>query len=92
MIKSSNKRIAHYLIFDYKKLNKLVYLRSFANLKNGFAFRSDSYKKSGRYKIITIVNVTGNKNVDITSCNKVDDVPKEIQNHQVLKKIIFLFH
>lgn len=56
-----------------------------AKVKSGYAFRSNTYTQTGRYKIITISNVK-NGYLDLTSNNFVEHLPEDIQPHQILKK------
>lgn len=57
-----------------------------ATLKNGYAFQSSTYNPAGSHKIITIANVSGERSVDVDSCNCIMRIPNDIQAHQVLKK------
>jgi len=65
--------------WEKKKLGEVV------ELKNGYAFKSSSYSKNGEFKIITISNVQ-NGYLDLTTTNKILEVPKDIQSHQILAK------
>ena len=76
--------IANQLIYNNPLLDKTIALKEYATLKNGYAFKSDTYSESGNYKVITIANVTGDKYISTTNCNKIDDLPIEIQSHQIL--------
>ena len=60
-------------------------LSSFSELKNGYAFKSNTYSSKGDYQIVTIANVTGNRYIDLTSSNKILNIPNDIQSHQILK-------
>lgn len=53
-------------------------------LLNGYAFKSEIYHQTGKYKIITIANVK-NGRLDTNDCNKISTFPSDIQKHQVLK-------
>ena len=53
-------------------------------LLNGYAFKSETYHPTGKYKIITIANVK-NGRLDTNDCNKISNFPSDIQKHQVLK-------
>lgn len=55
-----------------------------ACLKNGYAFKSDTYVEKGKYKIVTIANVK-NGEFDIHSCNTIDNLPNNVATHQNLK-------
>ena len=70
----------------YKNENKVMLpLNEFATLKNGYAFKGNINFKDGKYSIITITNVTGNRLCNIKSINKVNHLPLDIQKHQILK-------
>ncbi len=54
-----------------------------ALLKNGYMFKSETYSESGKYKVVTIANVQdGFMRMD--NCNSVDDLPSDLQPHQLL--------
>ncbi len=59
-------------------------LGDLAQLKNGYAFKSATYTPLGQFKITTIANVQDGY-MDITECNKIDDIPRDIQSHQKLQ-------
>ena len=54
-------------------------------LKNGYAFSSKTYEDNGKYKIITISNVTGERKINTIKCNTINCLPKDLQQHQILK-------
>ena len=54
-------------------------------LFNGYAFKSETYNKAGKYNIITIANVQNGK-LTINDCNRILSIPSDIQEHQKLKK------
>lgn len=56
-----------------------------ANLKNGYAFKSSDYSTSGKYKVITIKNVSGSTYVDSNNVSYIKDKPKDLTSHQALK-------
>ena len=60
-------------------------LSFFSEFKNGYAFKSNTYSNKGYYQIITIANVSGNRYIDLTSSNKILNIPNDIQSHQILK-------
>ena len=62
---------------------KEVRLGEIGTLKNGYAFKSDSYKESGVYKIITISNVK-NGYLDLSKYNTINKIPSDISDHQIL--------
>ncbi len=82
--KSLKNSIINQLIFNNIKLNQYVKLRDFAVLKNGYAFKNKSYTDDGKFNIITIANVQGDRYINISSCNKIHQIPKDIQPHQIL--------
>ncbi len=65
---------------DWKQKN----LGEVVEMKNGYAFKSSSYSANGKYNITTISNVQ-NGYLDIKSVNKVDKIPNDAQNHQILE-------
>lgn len=56
------------------------------SLKNGYAFQSSLYDSSGEYEIITIANVTGERNIHTGNCNRIHTLPSDLQSHQELKE------
>lgn len=58
-------------------------LGDFFELRNGYAFKSDSYVEKGKYRIITISNVQNGK-LDISNCKSIDILPSNIAKHQLL--------
>lgn len=64
-------------------------INTYFNLLNGFSFSSKSYNKDGLFSIVTITNVQKRK-MNLEKINKIIDVPKNIQKHQILKKGDFL--
>ena len=60
-------------------------LSTFSELKNGYAFKSTTYSSKGDYQIVTIANVSGDRYIDLTSSNKIINIPNDIQSHQILK-------
>lgn len=59
-------------------------LGDYFELRNGYAFKSDSYEKNGRYSIVTIANVQNGK-LDTRSVNTINELPGNIAEHQLLK-------
>lgn len=55
------------------------------SLRNGFAFKSETYSSTDNYKIITIANVQNGK-LDLSDYNTIKDIPASIQHHQILSK------
>ncbi|MBQ9637646.1 MAG: restriction endonuclease subunit S [Prevotella sp.] len=54
-------------------------------MKNGYAFKSSTYITSGKFKIITIRNVK-NGYLEMKEYNTLNNLPSDIQHHQILKK------
>lgn len=74
----SKELFSNHLMFDKK-----VPLSDFCSMKNGYAFKSSSYEVDGIYNIVTIANVTGDRYIS-SDCNKVANMPNDIQIHQHL--------
>lgn len=67
--------------WEEKRLGKI------GSLLNGYPFNNSDYVDGGRYNIITIGNVTGDKYIHLTDKNnKIDRIPENISEHQKLKK------
>ena len=64
---------------------KEVRLGEIATLKNGYPFKSIDYIEKGKYKIITIGNVLNGK-LDLNKVKYIEKLPKNIQQHHILKK------
>ncbi|HOY67339.1 MAG TPA: restriction endonuclease subunit S [Candidatus Ozemobacteraceae bacterium] len=64
--------------WEVKRLGEL------ASLKNGYAFKSDTYTPLGNFKVITIANVQDGY-MTTNECNSIACVPKDLQNHQRLQ-------
>ena len=67
-------------------LETTICLSDIATLKNGYAFQSSKYNPLGKWKILTIANVSGERNINDEDCNCIINLPSDIQNHQVLKE------
>lgn len=66
-------------------MNNYKAFKNIATLKNGYTFKNNLYSKSGKYNIVTISNVTGNKYIDTNFKNKYEILPTDLQPHQLLK-------
>ncbi len=66
-------------------MNNYKAFKNIATLKNGYTFKNNLYSKSGKYNIVTISNVTGNKYIDTNFKNKYEILPTDLQSHQLLK-------
>ena len=67
-------------------LETTICLSDIATLKNGYAFQSGMYNALGKWKILTISNVSGERYINDKDCNCIIKLPNDIQNHQVLKE------
>ena len=84
-LKTLKSAISKYL-FERKDLfeNKIK-LSKVAELKNGYAFQSSKYNALGKWKILTIANVAGERYVKTNECNSIIEIPYDIQKHQKLE-------
>ena len=84
-LKKLKSAISKYL-FERKDLfeNKIK-LSKVAELKNGYAFQSSKYNALGKWKILTIANVAGERYVKTNECNCIIEIPYDIQKHQKLE-------
>ena len=73
------------LLWDNPLLSKRVQLSNFGTLKNGYAFKSSEYIPESEFRIVTIANVTGEREISINNCNTIHSLPRDIQEHQKLK-------
>lgn len=75
------------LLFTRKDLlETTIRLADIATLKNGYAFQSSKYNILGKWKILTIANVSGGRYINEKDCNCIINLPNDIQDHQVLKE------
>jgi len=65
--------------WEVKDINKWL------EIKSGYPFKSEDYKESGLYKIVTIKNVQ-DRDLDTNSCDFISDVPKDIPDYVRLKE------
>ena len=63
--------------WEVKKLGEIC------ELQNGYSFKSSTYTPNGKYLIVTIANVQDGY-MDTSECNKIIELPKDIQEHQEL--------
>ena len=68
----------------YQGSSDRIPLLCFAELKNGYAFKSNTYTETGNHAIITISNVTGERYISTEGCNKIQYIPSDIQDYQIL--------
>ena len=78
--------ISKYLFARKDLLETTICLSNIATLKNGYAFQSGKYNALGKWKILTITNVPGERYINDEDCNCIINLPNDIQDHQVLKE------
>ena len=78
--------LSKHLFMRKDLLETTVCLSDIATLKNGYAFQSSKYNALGKWKIITIANVSGERYINDKDCNRIINLPNDIQDHQVLKE------
>ena len=84
-LKKLKYAISKYL-FERKDLFETkIKLSKVAELKNGYAFQSSKYNALGKWKILTIANVAGERYVKTNECNCIIEIPYDIQKHQKLE-------
>ena len=74
-----NKLLSQHFLDEKIKLSEL------GILKNGYAFKSSSYVPLGKYNVVTISNVSGDRFVT-GNFNHLATLPTDIQPHQILFK------
>ena len=85
-LKKLKSAISKLLFMRKDLLETTIRLADIATLKNGFAFQSSKYNILGKWKIITIANVSGGRYINEEDCNCIINLPNDIQDHQVLKE------
>ena len=78
--------ISKHLFSRKDLLETTIRLADIATLKNGYAFQSSKYNILGKWKILTIANVSGGRYINEDDCNCIINLPNDIQDHQVLKE------
>ena len=68
------------------KIEECIKVKEIGTLKNGYAFKNSQYDDDGLYNILTISNVNGNMYINDIFKNHYSFLPKDIQNHQILKE------
>ena len=64
------------LLFTRKDLlETTIRLADIATLKNGYAFQSSKYNILGKWKILTIANVSGGRYINEEDCNCIINYP-----------------
>ncbi len=92
-IELQSKKIEDLKLFKLKsfeimirEINEYKKIKQIGSLKNGYSFKNNLYDGKGLYNILTISNVTGNLYINNNFKNKYNFIPKDIQNHQILKE------
>lgn len=85
-LKKLKSAISKYLFARKDLLETTICLSNIATLKNGYAFQSGKYNAMGKWKILTITNVPGERYINDEDCNCMINLPDDIQDHQVLKE------
>ena len=85
-LKKLKSAISKYLFARKDLLETTICLSNIATLKNGYAFQSGKYNALGKWKILTITNVPGERYINDEDCNCIINLPNDIQEHQVLKE------
>ena len=78
--------ISKHLFARKDLLETTICLSDIATLKNGYAFQSSKYNALGKWKILTISNVSGERYINDENCNCIINLPKDVQDYQVLKE------
>lgn len=69
----------------FKDSGKTNTLKSYIKIINGYPFQSKNYTNNGKYNIITIKNVTGEKYINLTDTNTINILPVDISDEQIIK-------
>ena len=85
-LKKLKSAISKHLFVRKDLLETTICLSDIATLKNGYAFQSGKYNALGKWKILTITNVPGERYINDEDCNCIINLPNDIQDHQVLKE------
>ena len=85
-LKKLKSAISKHLFARKDLLETTICLSNIATLKNGYAFQSGKYNALGKWKILTITNVPGERYINDEDCNCIINLPNDIQDHQVLKE------
>ena len=85
-LKKLKSAIIKHLFSRKDLLETTIRLADIATLKNGYAFQSSKYDTKGKWKILTIANVSGERYINDDDCNCIINLPNDIQDHQVLKE------
>ena len=85
-LKKLKSAISKHLFARKDLLETTICLSDIATLKNGYTFQSGKYNALGKWKILTITNVSGERYINDENCNCIINLPNDIQDHQVLKE------
>ena len=85
-LKKLKSAISKHLFTRKDLLETTICLADIATLKNGYAFQSSKYNTQGKWKVLTIANVSGERYISDDDCNCIITLPNDIQDHQVLKE------
>ena len=85
-LKKLKSAISKHLFARKDLLETTICLSDIATLKNGYAFQSGKYNALGKWKILTITNVSGERYINDEDYNCIINLPNDIQDHQVLKE------
>ena len=85
-LKKLKSAISKHLFARKDLLETTICLSNIATLKNGYAFQSGKYNALGKWKILTITNVSGERYINDEDYNCIINLPDDIQDHQVLKE------
>ena len=85
-LKKLKSAISKHLFSRKDLLETTIRLADIAALKNGYAFQSSKYDTKGKWKILTIANVSGERYINDDDCNCIINLPNDIQGHQILKE------
>ena len=85
-LKKLKSAISKHLFARKDLLETTICLSNIATLKNGYAFQSGKYNTLGKWKILTITNVSGERYINDEDYNCIINLPNDIQDHQVLKE------
>lgn len=72
-------------LFADRICDKEITIKQIATVIGGYAFSSKSYIENGKYKIVTIGNVTGSKYIS-GEYSSINQLPNKLQMQQILKK------
>ena len=85
-LKKLKSAISKHLFTRNDLLETTICLSDIATLKNGYVFQSSKYNTLGKWRILTISNVSGERYINDKDCNCIINLPNDIQDHQVLKE------